>query len=240
MLAHIAALIALVPGGRWLVAFVRTRRQAARTLREIGLTPWTRSVLFDVGANDGSNFAVVAASFPWIHVYAFEPTPILIDAMKRRFSKHKNFHVVPTAVGQEEGRTSFNVAGQGDWGCSSVLEFSDDVEKTWEGRNDLKFTDRIQVDMVRLDTYIRNNGIVRIDFLHIDTQGTDVGVLKSLGEELRCVRAGVIEVPQNDAVMLYKNQHTRQEAVDFLEKSGFRIWKVASQQNEDNLFFKRD
>jgi maleate cis-trans isomerase len=53
------------------------------------------------------------------------------------------------------------------------------------------------------------------------------------------VQSGVVEVPQSEKVSLYKGQHTKQEAIDFLEQNGFVIDKVTSQVNEDNLYFVR-
>lgn len=229
-----------LPCGNALLDRVRLWRQATRILRNIGLNRWDRVVIFDVGANNGSSFSSVATAFPWIHVYAFEPTPELLTDLRQRLSRHRNYHIIAKAVGETEGPTTFNVAGSADWGCSSVLEFSDHVAETWLGRADLRVTNQIQVDMIRLDSFVREHRIQAIDFLHIDTQGTDVAVLKSLGKEISRVRAGVVEVPQSESVMLYKNQHTRQEAIDFLTTHGFEIWKTTSQQNEDNLFFRRN
>jgi hypothetical protein len=64
-------------------------------------------------------------------------------------------------------------------------------------------------------------------------------VLKGLGDSISMVQSGVVEVPQEDVLRLYKGQHTKQEAIDFLEQNGFFIDKVTSQVNEDNLYFKR-
>jgi len=93
--------------------------------------------------------------------------------------------------------------------------------------------------MIRLDAFVKKHNISRIDFLHIDTQGTDLAVLNSLGGELTRVRAGVLEVPQSKELMLYKGQHTREQAISWLETHGFIVWKTVAQQNEDNLYFRR-
>ena len=64
-------------------------------------------------------------------------------------------------------------------------------------------------------------------------------MLRSLGDEIKRVKAGVIEVPETKEVMLYKNQHTYEEAVDFLTSKGFEITRVEDSQNEKNLYFQR-
>ena len=219
---------------------LRSRIKMVReVLGPIGCHPWKKLCLFDVGANDGSTFGDMPRLLPWCSVYAFEPTPELVLRIRERFGGHKNFHLIPSAVGEVPGTAKFNVAGQGDWGSSSLLEFSSGLEQTWPGRTDFKVTTQIEVKVIRLDTFIQEQGIKEIDFLHIDTQGTDLSVLRSLGEEIRCVSAGAIEVPQRGEVMLYKGQHTREQALDFLSKNKFKVWKIVSQQNEENLFFRR-
>ncbi len=208
-------------------------------LNKFGVEPWQRATVFDVGANDGSTFEPLIHGPRWIHVYAFEPTPELVRQMQSRYGRHSNFHLIPKAVGECTGTATFNVAGQADWGCSSLLEFSEGLERTWPGRDDFVVTQRIEVEVIRLDDFVRTNGISSIDYLHIDTQGTDLSVLRSLGDEISRVRSGVVEVPADREVMLYKNQHCREEMLDFLAGHGFEVWKTESQQNEENLFFRR-
>lgn len=214
--------------------------QGIRDLRRIGYFPWQRLVIFDVGANDGATFRHMPRWFPWMRFYAFEPTPELVTKLGAHMARWSNYRLIPKAVAETAGCLRFNVAGVGDWGCSSLLEFSDGLDSTWPGRDDFKVTRRIEVETIRLDDFVKEHRIERIDFLHVDTQGTDLNVLRSLGKEIRRVRAGVIEVPQSREVMLYRDQHTREEAMEFLAENGFKVWKTVSQQNEDNLYFRRN
>ena len=212
---------------------------AYHDLRQIGCHPWQRLVIFDVGANDGSTFSHLPRWLPWAQFYAFEPTPELVASLGERMARYRNYHLVPKAVSDMRGHLRFNVAGVGDWGCSSLLEFSEGLDRTWPGREDFKVTRQIEVEAIRLDDFVRRNRIDRIDFLHVDTQGTDLNVLRSLGDEIHRVRGGVIEVPQSREVMLYRNQHTREQALEFFRAHGFQVWKTVSQTNEDNLYFRR-
>ncbi len=214
-------------------------RNVNAILAPLGCRPWRKLCLFDVGSNDGSAFGDLPRLLPWCDVYAFEPTPELVAQIQSRYGSQKRFHLIPKAVGETSGTARFNVAGQSDWGCSSLLEFSPNLERTWPGRTDFRFTNHIDVEIIRLDEFIRDHRIPKIDFLHIDTQGTDLSVLRSLGKEITRVQAGVIEVPQRAEVMLYKGQHTREQAIEFLTENKFEIWKTVPQQNEDNLFFRR-
>lgn len=209
-------------------------------VRELGISPFKPLVIFDVGANNGSSFEVLPKVLPWVKIHAFEPTPHLIDIIQQKMGRTRNYHLIPKAVGSNPGTAQFNIAGQSDWGCSSLLDFSDNLEKTWPGREDFKVTEKLEVEIIRLDDYVREHGIEQIDFLHIDTQGTDLDVLKSLGDALSKVHAGVVEVPQSSEVMLYKGQHSREEMLEFLEQNGFYVWKEIQQQNETNIYFRKN
>ena len=195
-------------------------------------------VIFDVGANDGRTFVEEARA--GCSVYLFEPTPFLISQIKGWMGEFPSMTLVEAAVSENDGETTFNIAGQHDWGCSSLLDFSEGLENTWPGRTDFKVTERVGVKTIRLDTFLNMHPeITSIDYLHIDTQGSDLSVLRSLGSKLSIVKEGVVEVPQSEDVMLYKGQHTKEEMLEFLHAGGFEVFEVLSQMNEDNLRFRR-
>ena len=153
----------------------------------------------------------------------------------------ENYIVVPYAISDFDGETTFNIAGQADWGCSSIHEFEDDLDKTWPGRTDFKVTDKIKVLVRRMDTFIKNNGIERIDYMHCDTQGNDLTVLKSFGEHISILQAGVVEAANQNP--LYKSVDNSVDSVKtFLEENNFMITSIHSndiQQNEVNIEFRR-
>jgi FkbM family methyltransferase len=95
-------------------------------------------IIFDVGANNGKTF--LHHALDGHRVYAFEPTPKLISDIKEWLHPKifPNYNLIEKAISLENGKTTFNIAGQGDWGCSSLLEFSDNLEVTWAGRTDFK------------------------------------------------------------------------------------------------------
>ena len=195
-------------------------------------------MILDVGANDGRTFVEDARA--GCSVYLFEPTPVLISQIKGWIGEFPSMTLVEAAVSETDGEATFNIAGQYDWGCSSLLQFSDGLEETWPGRTDLVVTDRINVKTMRLDTFLNMHPeITSIDWLHIDAQGSDLAVLRSLGDKLSIVKGGFVEVPQSRDVMLYKDQHTKEEMLKFLHAGGFEVIEVWSQMNEDNLKFRR-
>ena len=60
------------------------------------------SIFFDIGANTGTTSLQLLndPNKEWI-VYAFEPTPNLVDFLKKESNNNKNYNVIPVAVGNE-------------------------------------------------------------------------------------------------------------------------------------------
>ena len=197
--------------------------------------------LFDVGAHWGQDSLHIARDHPDVTVYAFEPTPELAQRLRdhsRDFSSR--YIVVENAISDFDGESEFHLV-VGDTGSASLNTFSDGLDKSWPGRTDFVVRKTIKVPVYRLDTWLEKFAphVTQIDHLHIDAQGSDLAVLKGLGDKIAIVQSGVVEVPQHPDLRLYKGQHTKEEALDFLEKNGFKIKQITSQVNEDNIFFER-
>jgi FkbM family methyltransferase len=201
-----------------------------------------KKIIFDVGANDCSNFIQEVKDNSTTHLHAFEPTPRFFEHFRKSYSHLKNLHYTPFAVGDTEQFTILNVAGQADWGCSSILEFSDKSQTDWDGREDFVVTNQEEAKVIRLDGYIQKNKIPKIDFLHVDTQGFDLRVLKGMGNFLSIVKEGMVEAAAKPDI-LYYGQNTLEETQQFLIDNGFKIVNVTNNDhlgNEVNIHFVRE
>lgn len=177
------------------------------------------NTVIEVGANDGRDTQHFLSNKD-NNVYCFEPTVELQLVLQKKFKNFENFHLIPAAVHIENGFQWFNIAGSSDWGCSSLYDFADDLDKTWAGRTDFHVTDRYKVMTMRLDTFIDLYDIKEIDYLWIDAQGNDFKVLQSLGDKLSRVREGKCEAAFE--VELYKTkENNAYEIKDWLEKRNF-------------------
>jgi len=201
-------------------------------------------IMFDVGANHGTDsIPFISQHKDWI-CFAFEPTPYLITHLKNNTSHMSNrYHIIPYAVSDHNGEANFNIAGQADWGCSSLLTFSSDLDQTWPGRTDFKVTETIKVKVITLKTFIDEISpipITQIDKFHCDTQGSDLKVLKGMGNYISLIKQGVVEAA-NKQNILYKNQNTVNETNEYLRQNNFYTQIEMNDQfeNEVNIFFKK-
>lgn len=197
--------------------------------------------LFDVGAHWGQDSLHIARDNTDITVYAFEPTPELAQRLRNESRDFSDRYLVfEHAISDYNGESDFHLV-VGDTGSASLNTFSDNLNVTWPGRTDFVVRKTIKVPVYRLDTWLEKYApnITEIEHLHIDAQGSDLAVLKGLGEKIKIVKSGVVEVPQQAALRLYIGQHTKEEALNFLNENNFVINNVTSQVNEDNIFFER-
>lgn len=180
-----------------------------------------KKIKIEVGANNGQDTIKLATSDSI--VYAFEPTrELLLNKLWPLSDKYKNIHIIPFAVTDENSFKTFNIAANADWGCSSLYEFSDDIEKKWPNRPDFKKTHSYKVPTITLYDFCNLYGINTIDFLHIDAQGADYNVLLSLRDKISIVKEGTVEVAYK--VDLYSNTNNKIDDVrKFLIDNGFKI-----------------
>ena len=195
-------------------------------------------IIFEIGANLGTdtiNFLKRGYT-----VYAFEPTPELCVILQNKFSYFKNFHLINMALDVKNSFRIFNIASHDDWGVSSFYKFSKE-KKNWKNRKDFYFDSSIKTQTIRLDTFMNIYKLrKKINYLHIDTQGNDLAVLKSLGKNINFVEKGQCEASNN--IKLYKNtDNTKNKIANFLKKNKFIIEKIVYDSNgaECNIFFKK-
>lgn len=199
-----------------------------------------QKVYFDVGANDGSSLLPLVTD-PNNIIYAFEPTLQLVKLIRSKTHMYPNYHLIPKAVSDYNGKSIFNVAGQADWGCSSLCQFSDGLDKTWAGRTDFKVTDQMIVDVIRLDNFVTEHKINEIEYLHCDVQGHDLEVLMGFGDKINIINRGSIEMPTNHGTKLYQQKYLAIDAVEYLQNHGFIIEKIENNVPsgyEVNIYFR--
>jgi|LakMenEpi03Aug12_release.lakeMendotaPanAssembly.Ray.scaffolds.fasta_scaffold265107_2 FkbM family methyltransferase len=217
-------------------------------LKERKILKLYSKVFFDIGANDGHTSIPVAQQHPNTIVYSFEPIPEMVNIMKNRISGLPNYKIYQKAVADYNGTARFNVSTQENWGCSSLLEFSPKLKTEWKNIpgvynfEEIEYTKQIDVDVITLKSFIEENEIDTIDWLHIDTQGNDLKVLKGMGDTLDIVLGGALEAANKEDI-LYVGQNTKEQCIEFLESKGFHITAIEENDpfgNEVNIFFAKD
>jgi FkbM family methyltransferase len=200
----------------------------------------------EVGANQGTDTDRFIEQYD--RVFSFEPIQELCSQLWEKYRFNSKVMIFPFAVDSVNAFKNFNISTGYDWGSSSLFEFDYDNlrgGKWYEPdptfyRGDMETHHSYLVPTITLYDFVTMYNINKIDYLHIDAQGNDINVLKSLGNKLDIVQAGILEV--GCGLDIYKNTDNRIEtAITFLNSNGFRITDsfIQTEGHEINLHFER-
>lgn len=208
--------------------------------------------IIEIGANDG-NDTFHFVSQPDTFLWTFEPVPILGDWLVQRLNDrgYSNYKLMRYAVSDTEGLQHFNLSDPGgNYACSSLNQFTEDIHQQWPGRADFKVTNTIEVRTIRMDTFIEQEEIKEIDYFHCDAQGHDFKVLQSFGKHLHKIKEGRVEAANR--VNLYKADNNVFTIMKWLVINGFDISEIRDHHGvpveveylknsteEVDIFFKR-
>jgi FkbM family methyltransferase len=132
----------------------------------------------DVGANDGSYVHYLRRYAR--HVFAYEPMPSLVDALREKFPRRVTVEAM--ALSDRSGTVELRspvVNGVVITGCSTI---SDEAAATYPGLR------AIEVPMQRLDDVYRGN----VGFIKIDVEGHEQAVLDGAVETIRRCRPRIL------------------------------------------------
>ena len=170
--------------------------------------------IFDVGANEGWSALYFARRHPRATVHSFEPVGATFERLSAAIRGHARIRAHHLALGARAGEVRV------------VLGESSVTNRVSEERNDGE-----SVRLTTIDDFARDNGIGRIGYVKIDTEGYDLEVLRGarglLGE-------GRIDVVQAELGMNPENlHHVGLDAVrTHLEGLGYRIFGFYDQRHE--------
>ena len=175
-------------------------------------------VVLDIGAHHGYYTLLASQKVgPLGRVIAFEPSPRERSRLLQHLQMNScaNVQVEETALGEADGRAELYVVRGRGTGCNSLRPPA--VREA---------TDATQVRVTRLDDYIRNHDLPRVDFVKMDVEGAELTVLQGATEFLERRPRPVIFCEVQDMRTRAWGYPAR-EIVGFLRDRGFR-WCVPS------------
>jgi FkbM family methyltransferase len=133
----------------------------------------------DVGANIGYISAIALSLVGKTgEVHSFEPVPRLFKRLLMLQEDNPEYHIYTNniALGDEEGVSRIAVTNLKNIGWNTMVPGLMSEETTGE---------TMDVQVVRLDTYLRSNNINNIRLIKIDTEGYEFPVIKGITGYLR-------------------------------------------------------
>lgn len=154
-------------------------------------------IIFDIGSHIGISVLYFKKIYPNSDIFCFEPNPTTYNILEENISRNglRDIKCIPQAVSSSNGTTLLYIDSQNSgWDSNSSL-----IEGSWNGKEKTK---PIQVECTTLDRYVKD--IECIDMLKIDTEGTELNILKNISPILSSVKNIALEYHPKDIKNLKK------------------------------------
>ena len=173
--------------------------------------------IFEIGANFGQDADSLMKAFNLTadQIYVFEAHPELYQAIKKI---HK-FNAYNYAVFNEEKNMTFNIVPMNfhNNGISSIYNLPEAYK-----------TKEVVLKSIRMDNFMREYAIEKIDFLKLDVEGASYEVLEGFGNRLRDVNSMHIEAEHGPS-----HFHGATKYFDVIEE-------LLKNNGFEMLYFRRD
>jgi FkbM family methyltransferase len=150
-------------------------------------------ILFDVGANIGDYSATLLEHVPSARIFAFEPNPASFKTLSERFSKHASITALNVGLGRTSGDLNLYDYTSDEGSAHATLHL--DVMKSVHHCTAPKC---IRVTIETLEAICRANGIDRLNFLKIDTEGNEFSVLEGARNMIAQQKIDIIQFEFNE------------------------------------------
>jgi len=177
-------------------------------------------VIVEAGAFDGGDSVKFVRTWPHAKVYSFEPVP---ENFVRLVDLTKSFHQITCyqcALSTTTGSARFITSEEPRNPNIPSMSGSLRAPKEHLKYSKTLFKKSIMVDTITLDEWAQKNNVTAIDLLWLDTQGTELDIIKASPRMLKNIGCICLEV---EFVEAYEGQALYAEIKSFLEQQGFEL-----------------
>jgi FkbM family methyltransferase len=180
-------------------------------------------IFFEIGAHKGTDTAWLS-EIPDVFIHAFEPDP------RNNQTTRQNVAIYQAAIAEREGRGLLIQSLYG-WGQEWTHSSSIKKPKNHLKRYPVTFGESIEIKLITLDGFCKQQSIGLIDFVWADVQGAEGEMI--IGGRQTFKRTRYLYTEYSDDEM-YENQATLGEIMEMLP--GFRVIELWS----DNVLLENE
>jgi FkbM family methyltransferase len=197
-----------------------TKIEAETMLARLAGSLATPLTVVDVGCRWGP--AGRWKGVPNLRLFGFDPDPVECEKLNRAAANDPLVKFFPLALGASSERAQLHVAVEP--ACSSLYPPDPELVSERPGLALISEVGREEVQIETLDRWCDREGVERVDFLKLDTQGSGLDVLRGAERTIASVRVVEVEVEFNP---IYLGQPLFPEVDTFLRDRGFVLWRMA-------------
>lgn len=180
--------------------------------------------IFDVGAYKGETVLAYNNLFnSSCKIYAFEPFIEVFQELENRTADYNNINIYNYALGNRKGSVTFHV--NNFHATNSILPTDIRANKTWkEGL--METQEKIEIPMLAIDDFVKENNIDVIDILKLDTQGSEHLVLEGAKNS---ISKGMIKLICAEIIVMptYEGQKDLHEILEMYNNLGFQLYDLS-------------
>lgn len=157
-------------------------------------------IILEIGANCGQTTVDFIQHFPKATIHCFEPDPRAIKKFKRLVN-HPNVVLHEIAIGNSNGSITFHQSAGGEaidpegWDHSGSIRAPKAHLEMFPW---VRFDNKIEVPIMRLDDWAVQHGIDQVDFIWADVQGAEGDMINGAFETLKKTRFIYTEYYDNE------------------------------------------
>jgi FkbM family methyltransferase len=175
------------------------------------------NTIMECGSRDGLDAIELNNFYHPERIYSFECNPESILVCEENVKEYGNIKLVKKAVYKNNGLVDFYPTDMDksidkNIGASSLL-FHRDNKTSF-------FQRKIQVEAIRLDTFMKDENILKIDLLCLDLQGAEHFAIEGLGKRIKDVHYIISEVSFSS---FYHGDQSFKKIIDILKQKDFTI-----------------
>jgi len=187
--------------------------------------PWSKAVpflhshpitVFDIGARGGS-LGELDRLKKFIRHYGFDADSAEAEALQQKI--RNDFYacrLFPYFIGADKGPQDFHLYKAP--GCSSALRPSPAFAQF--GVEGFEIEKTVTVNSISLDAVIEREHLEKPDLIKLDTQGTELGILKAAP---RAVSDALMVEVEVEFYPQYEGQPLFQQVAQFMDENGFQL-----------------
>lgn len=175
---------------------------------------------FDVGANIGQYGKYFRSSGFKGNIYSFEPQTKAFEILSKKAAGDSQWNTFNIGLGNTNGKSVINISKNSV--SSSILDINEYLTET---APETKYISKEDIEVKRLDSFLKDINFQGRFFLKIDAQGFESKILEGAKDCFNNIYALQIE---SSCIPLYKEEKLFDEMKAFIELQGFYLSSLES------------